>query len=88
MTQKKNLIKVALPLDAINKASVRVKSIRHRYPSTLHLLRRGPPNHSQDIGYAQLSRRYRQMVGHETLFCRAIIRILASPLPPVQIMCP
>ena len=33
----KKLIEVALPLDAINKASVREKSIRHGHPSTLHL---------------------------------------------------
>jgi putative DNA methylase len=37
MTQRKKLIEVALPLDAINKASVREKSIRHGHPSTLHL---------------------------------------------------
>lgn len=37
MTHKKKLIEVALPLDAINKASAREKSIRHRHPSTLHL---------------------------------------------------
>ncbi len=36
-TYKKKLIEVALPLDAINKASVREKSIRHGHPSTLHL---------------------------------------------------
>jgi len=36
MTHKK-LIEVALPLDAINKASAREKSIRHGHPSTLHL---------------------------------------------------
>jgi putative DNA methylase len=35
--QKKKLIEVALPLDAINKASAREKSIRHGHPSTLHL---------------------------------------------------
>jgi putative DNA methylase len=34
---KKKLIEVALPLDAINKASAREKSIRHGHPSTLHL---------------------------------------------------
>ena len=34
---KRKLIEVALPLDAINKASVREKSIRHGHPSTLHL---------------------------------------------------
>lgn len=37
MTPKKRLIEVALPLDAINKASAREKSIRHGHPSTLHL---------------------------------------------------
>ncbi len=37
VTQKKKLIEVALPLDAINKASAREKSIRHGHPSTLHL---------------------------------------------------
>jgi putative DNA methylase len=37
MIYKKKLTKVALPLDAINKASVREKSIRHGHPSTLHL---------------------------------------------------
>ena len=34
---KKKLIEVALPLEAINKASAREKSIRHGHPSTLHL---------------------------------------------------
>ena len=39
MTQayKKKLIEVALPLEAINAASAREKSIRHGHPSTLHL---------------------------------------------------
>src|SRR5215471_5334742 len=40
MTQvkvRKKLIEVALPLEAINKASAREKSIRHGHPSTLHL---------------------------------------------------
>ena len=36
-SSKKKLIEVALPLDAINKASAREKSIRHGHPSTLHL---------------------------------------------------
>ena len=35
--RKKKLIEVALPLDAINSASAREKSIRHGHPSTLHL---------------------------------------------------
>ncbi len=34
---KKKLIEVALPLDAINAASAKEKSIRHGHPSTLHL---------------------------------------------------
>jgi len=37
MTNRNKLIEVALPLDAINKASAREKSIRHGHPSTLHL---------------------------------------------------
>ena len=37
MTSTKKLIEVALPLDVINKASAREKSIRHGHPSTLHL---------------------------------------------------
>ena len=37
MTYAKKLIEVALPLDAINAASAREKSIRHGHPSTLHL---------------------------------------------------
>ena len=37
MSGRKKLIEVALPLEAINKASAREKSIRHGHPSTLHL---------------------------------------------------
>src|SRR5438309_306451 len=37
MIVRKKLIEVALPLDAINVASAREKSIRHGHPSTLHL---------------------------------------------------
>ncbi len=37
MKPRKKLIEVALPLDAINAASRREKSIRHGHPSTLHL---------------------------------------------------
>ena len=36
-TYKKKLIEVAMPLEAINAASSREKSIRHGHPSTLHL---------------------------------------------------
>ena len=34
---RKKLIEVALPLEAINQASAREKSVRHGHPSTLHL---------------------------------------------------
>ena len=37
MRTRKKLIEVALPLDAINAAARREKSIRHGHPSTLHL---------------------------------------------------
>ena len=37
MEQKKKLIEVALPLEAINAESAREKSIRFGHPSTLHL---------------------------------------------------
>ena len=36
---RKKLIELALPLDAINAAAAREKSIRHGHPSTLHLWR-------------------------------------------------
>src|SRR5688500_2843985 len=36
-TPRKKLIEVSIPLEAINKASAREKSIRHGHPSTLHL---------------------------------------------------
>ena len=37
MRHKRKLIEVALPLDAINAAAAREKSIRHGHPSSLHL---------------------------------------------------
>jgi adenine-specific DNA methylase len=37
MRSNKKLIEVALPLEAINKASAREKSLRQGHPSTLHL---------------------------------------------------
>ncbi|MER9876809.1 DUF1156 domain-containing protein [Mesorhizobium sp. M0195] len=37
ISPKKKLIEVAIPLEKINEASVREKSIRHGHPSTLHL---------------------------------------------------
>ena len=36
-TRRRKLIEVSMPLEAINKASAREKSIRHGHPSTLHL---------------------------------------------------
>ena len=37
MKLRRKLIEVALPLEKINVASAREKSIRHGHPSTLHL---------------------------------------------------
>ena len=37
MIYRRKLMEVTLPLEAINKASAREKSIRHGHPSTLHL---------------------------------------------------
>src|SRR5690606_1416904 len=37
MKTHRKLIEVALPLESINKAAAREKSIRHGHPSTLHL---------------------------------------------------
>ena len=39
MAEVKKLIEVALPLDKINEAAAREKSIQHGHPSTLHLWR-------------------------------------------------
>ena len=52
---RKKLIEVALPLDAINAASAREKSIRHGHPSTLHLWwARRPLATARAILFAQL----------------------------------
>ncbi len=52
---RKKLIEVALPLDAINKASKREKSIRHEHPSTLHLLwARRPLAAARAVIFAQM----------------------------------
>src|ERR1700755_1746360 len=51
----KKLIEVALPLDAINAAAVREKSIRHGHPSTLHLWwARRPLAAARAVLFAQL----------------------------------
>ncbi|MGC8489865.1 MAG: DUF1156 domain-containing protein, partial [Clostridia bacterium] len=52
---KRKLIEVALPLDAINEASRREKSIRHGHPSTLHLWwSRKPLATARAVLFAQL----------------------------------
>ena len=51
----KKLIEVALPLDAINVAAAREKSIRHGHPSTLHLWwARRPLAAARAVIFAQL----------------------------------
>ena len=55
MNNRKKLIEVALPLDAINAAAVREKSIRHGHPSTLHLWwARRPLAAARAVIFAQL----------------------------------
>ncbi|MDE0078118.1 MAG: DUF1156 domain-containing protein [Caldilineaceae bacterium] len=52
---RKKLIEVSLPLDAINAASAREKSIRHGHPSTLHLWwARRPLAAARAVLFAQL----------------------------------
>ena len=52
---RKKLIEVALPLDAINRAAAREKSIRHGHPSTLHLWwARRPLAAARAVIFAQL----------------------------------
>src|SRR5438477_2859665 len=54
-SSRKKLIEVALPLEAINKASAREKSIRHGHPSTLHLWwARRPLAAARAVIFAQL----------------------------------
>ena len=51
----RKLIEVALPLDAINVACAREKSIRHGHPSTLHLWwARRPLAAARAVIFAQL----------------------------------
>ncbi|SKV59433.1 DUF1156 domain-containing protein [Mycobacteroides abscessus] len=55
MVQKRKLIEVALPLEAINRESAREKSIRHGHPSTLHLWwARRPLAAARAVLFAQL----------------------------------
>lgn len=52
---KKKLIETSLPLEAINEASAREKSIRHGHPSTLHLYwARRPLATARAVLFAQL----------------------------------
>ena len=52
---RKKLIEVALPLDDINKACAREKSIRHGHPSTLHLWwARRPLAAARSVIFAQM----------------------------------
>src|SRR6185369_1969157 len=52
---KKKLIEVAIPLESINAASAREKSIRHGHPSTLHLWwARRPLAAARAVIFAQL----------------------------------
>src|SRR6202158_626420 len=54
-TPRKKLIEVALPLEAINVAAAREKSIRHGHPSTLHLWwARRPLAAARAVIFAQL----------------------------------
>ncbi|MFE1596824.1 DUF1156 domain-containing protein [Nocardia sp. NPDC058705] len=53
--QKRKLIEVALPLEAINRESAREKSIRHGHPSTLHVWwARRPLAAARAVLFAQL----------------------------------
>ena len=53
--QKRKLIEVSLPLEAINRESAREKSIRHGHPSTLHLWwARRPLAAARAVLFAQL----------------------------------
>jgi len=52
---RRKLIEVALPLEAINEASAREKSIRHGHPSTLHLWwSRKPTATARAVLFAQM----------------------------------
>jgi adenine-specific DNA methylase len=55
LMQKRKLIEVALPLEAINRESAREKCLRHGHPSTLHLWwARRPLAAARAVLFAQL----------------------------------
>ncbi|ADK68967.2 Adenine-specific DNA methylase containing a Zn- ribbon (plasmid) [Gordonia sp. KTR9] len=55
LVQKRKLIEVALPLEAINRESAREKSIKHGHPSTLHMWwARRPHTAARAVIFAQL----------------------------------
>jgi putative DNA methylase len=55
MVERRKLIEVSLPLEAINRESAREKSIRHGHPSTLHLWwARRPLAAARAVLFAQL----------------------------------
>lgn len=55
MERRKKLIEVSMPIDAINAACVREKSIRHGHPSTLHIYwARRPLAAARAVLFAQL----------------------------------
>lgn len=55
MERRKKLIEVSMPIDAINAACVREKSIRHGHPSTLHIYwARRPLAATRAVLFAQL----------------------------------
>ena len=61
---RKKLIEVALPLEAINAASAREKSIRHGRPSTLHLWWARRPFHREpDFGVTSVNYDFAELLG-------------------------
>ena len=92
---RKKLIEVALPLDAINAAASREKSIRHGHPSTLHLWwARRPLAAARAVIFAQmvddpleyvdvlLSDVEKKRAAQRALKKRRAARALAAGVPP------